>query len=484
MATSKTLYVILSLPGQNVDQQLAEHYLSNYCLDANVMKIATGNQQVALDESGRPILIDSPSGAKRARELFETALMSRVIAGDPTIILNATGKHGLKFLKHIDPSYGFVIRFVDFVAPILNDAVQKLEWAALKKDLDEGNTAGLSPHDWLDDQADESWQGPTKETIDQASELLCHELSRKPAIYNDEKLIRVALTRYQSIIEQDLGWDVDTPDEFFDEIQAPLKFPSPWIQSKYSATDRPLLIVGDIHGDADDLAQILTAHPYSDITLLGDYFDRTDHAGGNIAVFKLLMSQINRLHLLTGNHELALRKALIEGRGVSGGLQQATVDEFNNSDITQDMLRLFFTKLETYRAFSYHHQDFFLSHAGVEPEIVGQWRSRRLDQLRIAFASTEALVYGIKPVGGSAYDRDIDEAWVKSVYQGYTVQVHGHRNRFDRDVMPAEDSFAYSVNLADADTTTIRYLEVEGKRYAMHIRQRFTEDEKVIKGRF
>jgi hypothetical protein len=196
------------------------------------------------------------------------------------------------------------------------------------------------------------------------------------------------------------------------------------------------------------------------------------------------MSQINRLHLLTGNHELALRKALIEGRGVSGGLQQATIDEFNNADITQDMLRRFFSKLETYRAFAYRHQDFFLSHAGVEPELVGHWRSRRLDQLRIALASTEALVYGVKTVGGSAYDRDIDEAWVNSAEQGYTVQVHGHRNQFDHDVMQGENNFSFSVNLADADTTTIRYLEVEGKQYELHIRQRFTQDEKVIQGKF
>jgi diadenosine tetraphosphatase ApaH/serine/threonine PP2A family protein phosphatase len=71
--------------------------------------------------------------------------------------------------------------------------------------------------------------------------------------------------------------------------------------------DSPLVIVGDIHGNLDDLIRIFQRYRYPPSThylFLGDYIDRGAHS---IEVLALLLALVllhpDHMHLLRGNHE-------------------------------------------------------------------------------------------------------------------------------------------------------------------------------------
>ncbi|WP_461226124.1 metallophosphoesterase [Lacticaseibacillus suihuaensis] len=486
METTRVLYVIVDLPGQEVCKTLADHGLADYCVSAAAFQTAAGAPQLELDGEGKVMLAYSKAGAKSAREMFEKALTLRLEAGDPTVVLGATGKHGLKLLRQLNPALGYQIRLVDFAAPLLAANREQLEWQTLRDGMKDAEKEGVPIREWLEDRMMANGSDYHVQASQGAIKLLKRRLDKRfpgtiSKVIGGETAILDALDRYNNAPWADQEWETLTPEQFFTEIDEPLRFHRARTASDFGSNDQPLLIIGDVHGDADDLAEILAAHPYSDITLLGDYFDRGPQ---NVAVFKLLTSQINRLRLLCGNHELALRKALVEDRGLSGGIEQETVAQFEAAGITIEEIQTFLGGLGTYHAAKYRMQNILMSHAGVEPDLVAEWGTSSVTGLRIALAPTELFVYGAKATGATAYDRDVDMAWIQSEDVDWAVSIHGHRNQFDHMVLSNADSRVASVNLADSDTTTIRYLEIEGKNYTLHIRKRFSDQEIVTRGQF
>ncbi|WP_262315192.1 metallophosphoesterase [Lacticaseibacillus parakribbianus] len=486
METTRVLYVIVDLPGQEVSKTLADHGLTDYCVSAAAFRTATGAPQLELDGEGKVKLAYSKAGAKSAREMFEKALMLRLEAGDPTVVLGATGKHGLKLLRQLNPALGYQIRLVDFAAPLLAANREQLEWQTLRDAMKEAEKEGVPIREWLEDRMTVNGSDYHVQASQGAIKLLKRRLDKRfpgtiSKVIGGETAILDALDRYDNAPWADQEWEALTPEQFFAEVDEPLRFQRARTDSDFGTNDQPLLIIGDVHGDADDLAEILAAHPHSDITLLGDYFDRGPQ---NVAVFKLLTSQINRLRLLCGNHELALRKALVEGRGMTGGIEQETVTQFAEAGITTEEVQAFIGGLGTYHAVKYRMRKLLMSHAGVEPGLVAEWSAKSVTGLRIALAPTEVFVYGAKAPGTTAYDRDIDMAWTQSEEIDWAVSIHGHRNQFDHTVLSNADREVAAVNLADSNTTTIRYLEIEGKGYALHIRKRFSDQEVVMRGQF
>ena len=75
--------------------------------------------------------------------------------------------------------------------------------------------------------------------------------------------------------------------------------------------DRPIIFVGDIHGDRDAVETVFSRFPVPDhvIVFLGDIVDRgADSLGALTSVVKGRLEKPSSIHLLMGNHE---------GRGIS-----------------------------------------------------------------------------------------------------------------------------------------------------------------------
>ncbi|WP_338214782.1 metallophosphoesterase [Companilactobacillus muriivasis] len=260
-----------------------------------------------------------------------------------------------------------------------------------------------------------------------------------------------------------------TPNNFLFRLNLPFES----IPFNNQITPSELLIIGDVHGDYDDLVEMLDAHSGADITLLGDYIDRGPQSG---KVLNLLLEQNERLHLLSGNHEVNLRKRYIEKRTTVGRLQQDTVNQLAAEDIDENDIRDFLSNLDTYRAIHYADRDFILSHAGMEPSLTLKLEIKG----GIDLVPSEVFIYGIKKEGESVYNRDVDFEWVNHPIKK-SVMIHGHRNRFGRVAMTDKDNKATAINLTDADTSTFRYVIIHpDKTGEIHIRQRFSNDEEIV----
>lgn len=418
MATTKMLYLLLSLHPADWNKLLKERHLEAFTLDYQQIQTQLANPLLALDAELHPIRQVDPGAAKLTEQYFETALKLRLDQGQPTIV-NAPllSRHILRALKRISAAWGFTFVLVDSLA------------------------------DWFEANDD----------IEQV--ISNHQLSRDDAKH---------LSRYRAIDWHALGWEPLTVDQFVARLQQPL------IASSIQASE--LIVIGDVHGDADDLKQILADHPQAKVILLGDYEDRGPQTP---AVIEALLAH-PQATLLSGNHEDKLKRYLLEDRLPKDEAARETIHQLKSSELSATELMTFLSRLETYAFLKFAGRQFFLSHAGIEPQIFAAWRSSHSKQCqRLALANSETFVYGTIVNGQSVYQRDVDLAWAQTSGLD-AIQIHGHRNRFERTVLRDQST---SINLTDADTSTLRYVVIDTNgHYQYHKRMRFSNHEDISTG--
>lgn len=425
MSTSRNIFLTISLPEQNIEKVLADHKLYDFTISKKFLLIGVGDKNFSLDESDQLIMKYSSSAERFARQMFESIVEYYVSQGVPLIAVGSgLGKNDLRYYKNIDPAFGYKIYIVDFIAPEL----EKLS---------------------------------DNELIDKLEPKVKRAYSRKK--------LEDYLHRYHTVDWEDLGWEVLQPRTFFDLLTFPLDAKPFYHHSE----PEELLVIGDVHGDYDDLIEILDAHPKADVTLLGDYIDKGPQSG---KVIRLLLKRHENLHLLSGNHEINLRKKYIERRTTFGRLEQDTVNQLAEEDIGENEIRTFLSYLGTYRTIHYADRNFILSHAGMEPSLT----SKLAVDGGIDLIPSEVFLYGIKKVGETSYDREIDGQWANHPMKN-TVMIHGHRNKFEVVAAGEKLNSSFAINLADSDNTTLRYIVINPDRTTeIHVRKRFTNEEKIF----
>ncbi|KRL97618.1 hypothetical protein FD28_GL001704 [Levilactobacillus hammesii DSM 16381] len=303
-----------------------------------------------------------------------------------------------------------------------------------------------------------------------------NHLSMSPANSDDgfKQRLPKYLSRYQTVDWTGLG-RVISPAAFLEELKRPLQF----IQT-HPKINR-LVIFSDVHGDAQNLQekQAELTSTGTAFAFLGDAIDRgTDSAG----VIRTLLARNDGFQIL-GNHEHRLLAWYQEQRisQSANDFSQTTLPQLNSAGITRQEIHQLIDGMGTYHAVKFAGKKLLLSHAGLEPTQVAQWCDPQSLTKGVALAPTDVMTHGLGDGRHSVYTRDIDQAWADSADVTGMIAIHGHRNRFNRDVVVGRN---LSFNLTDADGETFRYLilTAEDQRFEMHIGQRYSRQERVITG--
>ena len=295
--------------------------------------------------------------------------------------------------------------------------------------------------------------------------------------YDDEVVNRLPeyIRRYKAVDWSEFG-RVITPHEMLYELAQPLRF-----KTLHSA--KKLVVFSDVHGDFCHLTeQMAKLGPDSAVAFLGDAIDRGPDSAG---VIRTLIAHNDGLNLL-GNHEHRLLGWYQEHRVNSSALKEFTAETLPQLDaagITEQEIQTLINGMGTYLAINFAGRKLLLSHAGLEPVQVAQWLQPKGLTEGIALAATDTFIHGISDGRHSVYTRDIDQVWADSTGMAEIIAIHGHRNRFNRDVTV---NHSLSFNLTDGDGSTFRYLilDAASHEYELHIESRDGQGEAVKKGHF
>lgn len=423
MATTKTIYAYLGLPGMET-WLFRQPGLEPYILAESRIWAAAGNPQLILHSDGSIGPTINSGAAPLVKRLVDQLMRQRVDAQEPIILaVNLLSRETLRWFRHIvRDAWGYEIVIVDALAE--NEDHLSMNFA----NSDSGFKQRLPKY----------------------------------------------LARYQMVDWTGLG-RIISPAAFLEELKRPLQFVQ--IHPEIGR----LVIFSDVHGDAQDLRRKqaeLTAAGTA-FAFLGDAIDRgTDSAG----VIRTLLARNDGLQIL-GNHEHRLLTWYQEQRlsKSATGFSEGTLPQLNSAGITSQEIRQFISGMGTYHAVKFAGKKLLLSHAGLEPIQMAQWCVPQALTEGVALAPTDVLTHGLGDGRHSVYTRDIDQAWADSADVTGIIAIHGHRNHFNRDVVAGRN---LSFNLTDADGETFRYLilTADDQRFEMHIRQRHGRQERVITG--
>ena len=126
--------------------------------------------------------------------------------------------------------------------------------------------------------------------------------------------------------------------------------------------DPPLVIVGDLHGQIQDLYRILTRFdlpPRQKYLFLGDLVDRGDYSIEVVSlIFVLKVLYPKNVYIIRGNHEF---------RNVSftGGFYSEIMKKYKNNQIYEAFINSF-----NYLPFAAKVGSYFCVHGGISPEII------------------------------------------------------------------------------------------------------------------
>lgn len=208
-----------------------------------------------------------------------------------------------------------------------------------------------------------------------------------------------------------------------------------YTQPRTIPTTEPIHIVGDIHGCADQLEDVLNDNDtaQSHWVFVGDLFDRGPNPVG---VFHLI-NELRTRHtssgsvtVLLGNHEWAMLQVLrADSDPVATPADHATLQRFTEAGIGADTLEAFLETLKPFTLVTQGDNTLLVSHGGVAPHTVTQ----RFDNARRAYRLADIplihWVYGVSD-RQDAYRatptyRAVDEALADPT--GRLIQFHGHR---------------------------------------------------------
>lgn len=178
--------------------------------------------------------------------------------------------------------------------------------------------------------------------------------------------------------------------------------------------NKPLYVIGDIHGTIEPLQQFIDEHGNEDAyyVFCGDYIDR---GVNNVEVINLLMSlsQLKNYIFLEGNHERWLWMWANDeiSKIRSREFLNKTAKQLEDGCVSKKEVRIFYRKLRTFFSCELGDASILVSHGGVS--------TRYPD-----FISTKQFING---VGDYESIDEVYETWKKND-PGRFVLVHGHRN--------------------------------------------------------
>lgn len=144
-------------------------------------------------------------------------------------------------------------------------------------------------------------------------------------------------------------------------------------------TDRPILFIGDIHGDKEAVETVLSrfSPPDTVLVFLGDILDRgPDSCGALLAIANAMVREPLSVHLLMGNHE---------ARGVS---TFRPADFWNAlSQVESDLLAQHLLRLPLA---AWHPDGVFASHGGL-PDLLSL---DAIDNIELGSTAWRALTWG------------------------------------------------------------------------------------------
>jgi len=144
-------------------------------------------------------------------------------------------------------------------------------------------------------------------------------------------------------------------------------------------TDRPIVFVGDIHGDREAVEIVFSRFPPSDnvIVFLGDILDRGPNSCGALStIAREMLNEPSSVHLLMGNHE---------SRGVSTFRPADFWDGLSQEHSQQLAHRLLKLPLA-----AWHPQGIFASHGGL-PDLSSL---DAIDKIELGSEAWRALTWG------------------------------------------------------------------------------------------
>lgn len=184
---------------------------------------------------------------------------------------------------------------------------------------------------------------------------------------------------------------------------------------RYEEINKPLYVIGDIHGTIEPLKQFIDEHGNEDALFVfcGDYLDR---GVNNAEVLNLLMplAEQKNYTFLEGNHERWLwmwandEIAKIRSRE----FLNKTAKQLDDAGVSKKEARMFYRKLRSFYTCKISDQSIFVSHGGVSDP-------------NPDFISTKQIING---VGDYESIDEVYETWKKLSLFGNRILVHGHRN--------------------------------------------------------
>lgn len=428
VASNKVIYAYLGLPGTE-SWLFSQPGLTPYILSEHRLRLAAGNPQLQLSSEGNLETVINPAPAPLVERLLDQLMRQRLDMQDPFILaVNLLSRKRLRWFRRlVKEAWGYRVIIID----------------------------GMS--------------GPSRPDSDLAI----------AAGYDTDVRYRWSryLARYSAVDWSALG-TVISPEQFLKILKHPLEF-----QPVRDETNR-LVIFSDIHGDAANLRTHLAelATPDTEFAFLGDAIDRGEDSAG---VIRALLAQNTGLQFL-GNHEHRLLAWYQEHRisqSRAKDFAQVTLPQLESANVSRTEIQQFISGLGTYLALEFAGRKFLLSHAGLEPAQVRHWLNPRSLTDGIALAPSDSFTHGVRIGQQSVYLRDIDQIWANSMAMKNIIAIHGHRNRFDRDVTSAQ---GMSINLTDGDGETFRYLVLTAAdhRFVLHVDQRDGSQQRVISGNF
>lgn len=417
--STKKIYAYVGLPGAE-DWLYHQEGLEPYVVSEQRIRLAAGNPRVLL-RNGRLIKTVDASSVALSKRVLDRLVRQRLDNQEPFVLaINFLSKEALRWFRKVKAAaWGYEVIVV--------------------KAMDNPGNLG---------------EGDDDESVD-----------RLP------KYIR----RYETVDWSGFG-RVITPHEMLDELVKPLRF-----ETLHSP--KKLVVFSDVHGDSRHLnEQLARLGPDTMVAFLGDAIDRGPDSAG---VIRALIAHNDGLNLL-GNHEHRLLAWYQEHRENSAALKEfteKTLPQLETAGITEREIRTLIAGMGTYLAINFAGKKLLLSHAGLEPVQVAQWLQPKHLTAGIALTATNTFIHGLSDGQHSVYTRDIDRVWADSTEMAGIIAIHGHRNRFNRDVTA---NHSLSFNLTDGDGATFRYLilNAAGHEYELHIKSRDGLWEDVKRGDF
>ena len=183
-------------------------------------------------------------------------------------------------------------------------------------------------------------------------------------------------------------------------------------------------VIGDVHGDMDDLEQVFSDHQKGDAYIfVGDYLDR---GSKSVEVFDFVTQKLkgSNLFFLRGNHEVSWEHYQQDNNEV-GQFSYDSLPKLKAKYSEKELkyiIKEFSKHLLDYVVFKIKDNYYFVSHAGIEPELI-------IDYDYQDICDQEVFTNGLGLNDGDPYSRDVDLAWSNAMPNNL-INIHGHRNNF------------------------------------------------------